>query len=514
MLNDRRTITRILFLVFLLIGLHSSYQQAGAQVDEITWSQPFNLSNSPLTSTDPFLLADPAGVAHLFWAEKVGNAPGNQPDTLMYSQWDGKNWSQPIDLFFAPISDGNLVIGYPHAVLDEFGIIHLIWIAQPNYPNYTLFYSSAPANQAQFVHAWKPRIALTDNATGTKYSIHLAVSPPNTIHVIYASGAQGIGRKEARGVAYLRSTDGGETWSVAQSLYLVPVIEWGASDTRLLYEPPDNLYASWTVWDETGNGRAIYFTRSLDQGINWEKAVPLTQIKSEDEYERDWNNMALLEPGHLVTMYEGGFAAYRNAMYSTDAGLTWTEPVDVFPRLIGENGFVEFARDSNNTLHLFYAQRNRTVSPARQNIPGSEETLWHSVWLGAAGWREPSISGGYYAMINPKVVIVSGNQVVAAWYAPPDYDIIVMTGRIETAPPLPKKNRTDNLFLERTPPSAPVTIESSRLGTLQPTLTPTPAIISTTVNKPMNPALLMLIAISPVFVIVILSLFARKLFSR
>ncbi len=412
---------------------------AHAQVDEITWSNPINISNSPDdTSTDPFLLADPSGVVHLFWAEKIGNSPAGQPDTLMYSRLVDDVWSKPVDIFFAPLSDGNPIIGFPHAILDESGRIHLIWQSQPNFPYYAVNYSSAPADQADQVHAWTPTQVLADNLTGSKYSIHLAYSPPQTLHVIFSRGAQGDQVKQERAVDYIRSKDLGKTWSEPVDIYTAPVASWGTSDTRLLFEPPSNLYASWTVWDDTGNGRMVFFIRSLNNGDTWDPPILLAE-KIETEYERDWNSLVLLEKNHLMAIFEGGYRAYRYARYSKDAGATWSEPaVDTFPYLIGDNGFVESTRDSNNTLHLFLANRIREGTSASSEVEG--EALWHSVWEGGNKWRDPTLvthSSFSAKMTNPKVAVVNGNRIVAVWYQSQIYEIYAITGIITNAPEIP-----------------------------------------------------------------------------
>lgn len=443
--------TAVVLLFSLAFSWHI-YEPALAQSEDIVWSEVINISNSPgVTSSDPFLLADPAGIMHLFWTEKVGIAPGNQPDTVLYSQWNGRTWSKVTDLFFAPLSDGNLLVSYPHAILDSAGIIHLIWLSQPNFPYYTLYYSSAPASQAQFVQAWQPKVALAEDLNGTKYSIHLAYEEPNTVHVMYASGVQSDRALEEPGVKYLSSADGGVTWTEPATVFSVRNPTDGASDVRVVYSAPDMLFASWTMWAADGNGRAIYFSRSLDGGANWDDPKVLDQ-RREGEYERDWNSLAVLPDGMLMAMWEGGYRAYRHAMFSTDQGATWTEPWDIFPRLIGENGFVEFATDSNGVLHLFYSQRLREGS-----AEASEETvsgLWHSVYLGDGQWSDPTLSGGINAILNPKVSIVNGNTVMAAWYTSSnnDYEIRLMTGTILGAPqvqpiPWPK----DTQVLRNTP---------------------------------------------------------------
>jgi hypothetical protein len=479
-----------------------------AQADEITWSRVINISNSPgFTSTDPFLLADPAGKAHLFWAEKVSNEPGNQPDTIMYSIWDGATWSNPIDIVYSPPATGNLLTIYPHAVLDDIGQIHLFWIEQPNFPNYTLYHSYAYASEAYSARAWSVPKVVTEDLTGTEYSIDVASRPNGELHLVHARVRQGFSPPEDRAVAYLRSEDRGVSWSEPIDIWSIPDPERGANTTRLFLASPGKVYATWSEWDITGNGQAVYFARSLDNGDTWDRPVRLSE-RAGDEYERDWPRLALLGEDQLVVMWEGGFRAYRHAMYSYDGGVTWSEPIDTFPWLIGENGFVEFAYDSTGKLHLFIAQRVREGYIER----GEREGLWHSVWEGGRKWREPVLSGGINAMVNPKVVIIRGNQVVATWYAPPTYEIMVMTGRIENAPEIPFQplpSATAHPFtIEPQLGSTPLVVSTST-----PTPPPTPIVLDEELKKyisPVNPGREVIMGILPSLVVIGLLVFIFK----
>jgi len=419
--------------LFIFISLLPQLK-VNAQNNGIIWGKPFNISRTPnATSTDPFLLSDPAGVVHLFWAEKVSNQPANNPDTLLYTQWDGSNWSEPIDIYIAPEEHGNQIAQYPHAALDDQGVIHLIWLSQPNFPNYALFYSTAPANQANFAQAWEPVTILADDLTGTNYGLDIKVDSDQNIHIVYSRVQGGSEAPELRAVSYLKSEDAGKTWSDSMDIYTVSDPLSGASNNRLIVDNQGNLYTTWSEWNQSGNGQAIYFSRSLDNGESWEKPITLTK-RVGSEYERDWNSIALLEPDTLVSIWEGGWRAYRNIMYSYDGGVTWTEPVDAFPGVIGENGFVEFARDSENTLHMFFANRTREGNSIKTG-----EGLWHSVWLGKENWSEPILSSPNINMLNPKAVIVNGNQVVVTWYVGKDNEIMVMTGEIPNIASIPQK---------------------------------------------------------------------------
>jgi hypothetical protein len=423
------TISIAAIIVLALSGLKSN--QVSAQSSEILWGPAADISNSPgNTSTDPFLISDPTGKVHLFWAEKGSSIPGNQPDTVMYSTLDGNVWSKPIDIFFSPESDGTPVVAYPRAVIDDRGYLHLIWLAQPHFPRYALYYSSVYLPRSSDVHAWRPRVVLADDLSGTKYSADIAFSPEQGLNIMYARVQQGDNLPEERAVTYIKSTDYGTTWTDPVDIDTISDLNSGASDVRLLLEPPNNIYTSWTRWDVTGNGQAIVFDRSVDNGQTWDPPQDIA-TRIGDEYERDWNNMTLLGPGQIVTMFEGGWRAYRYAMYSYDSGVTWSDPIDTFPWLIGENGTVEYVRDSNGTLHLFIAQRVREgYSRGDLNLAA----LWHSEWEGGTRWSEPEFVGALVNLINPKVTIAGGNRIVATWYTQNDLEIMTMIGTIQNAP--------------------------------------------------------------------------------
>ncbi|MEW6179837.1 MAG: sialidase family protein [Chloroflexota bacterium] len=423
----------ITFMVCLLsISLFFRPQmKIQAQGININWQPPVNISNSPSTSTDPFLLADPAGFAHLFWAEKTGPAPGNSADTILYSVWNGQTWTKPVDLYLSPLSDGNPVATYPRGVFDENGIIHLIWMTLPNFPRYALNYQQILSRNGTLLNSESSPSRLAEDLTGQQYSADIAYNPEQGLHVIYARGTGGI---EGRAITYISSPDKGETWSYPRDIYKFSDPKRGGSNLKILLEPPNYIYLSWTEWDESGNGQAVYFTYSEDNGVTWANPFPLS-VRLENEYERDWNNFALLGPGELVSIWEGGFRAYRGVMYSYDHGKTWTTPYDVFPTLIGDNGAVQFAKDSLNRLHVFIANRIREG----YDVYGDRLGLWHSIYLGDERWSKPAIATVYGEdtnMTNPTVTIVGGNTIIAAWYGSQIYEINVMTGTITDAPSL------------------------------------------------------------------------------
>lgn len=396
-----------------------------ADGDVIACTPDYNISQSPgFTSADPFLLADPTGVVHLFWAQLLPGSAGasNVPDSLMYSVWNGASWSAPVDIFLSPREFFNRRIMGIRAALDDERVLHLLWQG----PDNTLYYSSVPADAASSARAWQEPVLLAMDEAGTQFSAFLAYEPPSTLHVLYG---QGTTIAPNRSIAYIRSTDSGLSWSEPAEIYKMLAADRGPSNVRLLVDAPNKVYATWTEWDLTGNGQAIYFARSLDSGITWGEPVVLDERRGE-EYERDWTTLAVLGEDALVAFWEGGFRAYRQAQYSYDGGETWSAPIDTLDWLIADNGFAEFARDSAGRLHLFVLQRVREGNDDK----GRREGLWHTVWEGGQQWREPELAGNQTPANLVSVAISGGNQLFAATTGTFDYEIHIRQCTIEGAP--------------------------------------------------------------------------------
>lgn len=456
-----------------LVALFIISTAVAAPGDVINCTTPVNMSNSEgHTSADPFLLNDPAGLVHLFWAEQKAEGHAGTPDTIMYAVWNGETWSRPNDILMsAPDMDLQRVNAI-RGVLDTQGRIHLIWIG----PDNQLLYSSALADEAGSAQAWQPQLLLDDDQNGVQYSADIAFEPPQTLHVVY-----GRAQKDAQQtLVYISSTDGGLTWSDPFELFTFANPEHGSSNIRLLVDGPGKLYLTWTEWDLSGNGQAIYFSRSLDSGLSWEEPVVLAK-RAEGEYERDWTNLAVLGDNQLMALWEGGFRAYPQAQYSEDGGVTWSNPIDTFPWLIADNGFAEFARDSEGRLHVFLARRIREgYEDMCSSIPGcigDGNAIWHSVWEGGRKWQEPKPLKYTFSTVNfITMAIAAGNQLVAAWFSyggSAALEVNVMTCKIEDATavtpqvrPLPAPTQAPTL----TPAAAPSTATPTSTPAVQLTL--------------------------------------------
>jgi len=341
---------------------------------------------------------------------------------------DGSIWSQPIDIFYFPGGGGPFTS--PKAVVDERGVIHFVGLGG-QWPNAEIYYSFADAGKdiPNSANAWQAPVSLAEGLTGSEYSIDLAYEAPQTLHILFARGITGETFSGLRSVAYMRSTDGGVNWSSPIDLWTSTDPQQGANAVRLLVVNPGKVYAVWAEWNIEGNGEAVYFARSLDSGQTWESPTLLAE-RAPGDYERDWPNLASLGENQLAVVWEGGPRAYHQAMYSDDGGLTWSAPDDIFPELIGENGFAELVYDSAGQLHLFVAKRGRSGLRFNSTTKG----LYHSVLEGDTRWKSPDLVGGINPMSFPHTAIVGGNRFVAVYYQVNEGEIKALTGEIVGAP--------------------------------------------------------------------------------
>jgi hypothetical protein len=100
---------------------------------------------------------------------------------------------------------------------------------------------------------------------------------------------------------------------------------------------------------------------------------------------------------------------------SSDGGQTWSNPMLISPLHRGTNGFTSFTIDSNNDLHLFFAQR----------IDDDNHGMWHSYWSGN-GWTDivpvvrgpqirDQIGGQGFDPHSARAIIVNGNNLLVTW---------------------------------------------------------------------------------------------------
>lgn len=131
-----------------------------------------------------------------------------------------------------------------------------------------------PTTEAHGVSsAWVGERNLSKNPSGVSGGTvgrNLATDSAGRIHAMYYQSSAPSGPR------YVRSEDGGQTWTSPADFRSPP--NPGGAAVNLATGPDDVVHAVWT--EPVGSVRHLYYTRSLDKGRTWEASRDLSQSSS------------------------------------------------------------------------------------------------------------------------------------------------------------------------------------------------------------------------------------------
>jgi hypothetical protein len=408
----------VAFSLCFNVGQLASAQDESPGVRQ--WAQPTNISQSPGDSSDPAMVADRAGMVHLFWSERFGDEIDSRGqrihgNTLMYSRWRDGEWSTPNDVLVSP--DGS-EIWQPAVVVDQFGVLHVIWASAPGG---RLYYSHAPVAQALSAQGWLVPKLLHSGLPTFALPAGIAVDSRGVVHVI-ATGSD-IGQE----VFHIASTDGGFSWSSPTSLSSkmpgLPADSLVSGGIAVYIDARDNLHAGWSMFNREGFGVVIYYTRSSDSGATWSTPFVVGE-KAETDYEADWLNIAVVGENRIHLVWTGiGRPPGRIYRTSFDGGMTWTPATPFMEGLVGETESPRMVVDSAGVVHLFTPARTVTTDTG----------VRYAYWAGQTWTRPTKIPGpppdpGAYPALGLTATINLGNQIWVAWYDQPKGEVFVTHG--------------------------------------------------------------------------------------
>lgn len=360
----------------LFVGNVTSTHAQSSQV----WSGPVNLSNSGGAS-DPIVVVDTLGVIHTLWVDQF--------DGYRYSQSaDGKVWTQPKKAKYPFVlkdldSTSSLKISPPLLLSAPSGLIHVFWKNRDN----ALIFAQGNSGNLGEPSAWAYQNQISDNVL----AFDAAVDSQGVLHVAY------IRNKDSSfglaGVYYVRSLDGGRSWSTERFLYESQYFR----TTKL-----EDAHVRVTVSDETGNNRVfvawdnisqkrIFMSTSEDSGSNWSEAIQLKGSEDSGGYNAPFNVELSIVGGKTLIIWEVGEpGATQCAVYSqwsTDWGVSWSDPDIILDyRSICPQDIDFLVQQEGIVVTLLnYAQGNPSIVAWNENK-----------------WSTPQIQGEISLFLNPE----------------------------------------------------------------------------------------------------------------
>lgn len=327
-----------------------------AQSGIVQWSAPLNLSNTNGDSTLPAIAADRWGHVHVFWLEKdrQGPRPANwvpeRGDAIFYRQFDGQSWSAPIDI--VATVDGT-VFEYPAAAADRTGRVHLVWSGAQG-----LFYSSAHVAEASHsARNWEVPVLLA--SVGPVPRPKIVVDTDQVLHVAYAAAS------DDGNIYYLQSRDSGRTWSVPVLVSRSPDDPTSRHVApQMIVDESGTLHLAWYEAGPPGwAGNRIWYVRSNDGGESWSEPLVLAEQTQEGEMQGGVN-LASAGPKRIVAVWICGTSTHRCTRWSDDGGMTWNPIQRLFGNRASRAGWDAFATDAAGHAYLIVQLRAADIPNA------------------------------------------------------------------------------------------------------------------------------------------------------
>lgn len=301
-------------------------------IAQSVWGPNYRVGNGTGKGYDVTLASDPAGVLYAVQSQGEVLVSRDPPATEMQSWiWSstnrGRTWSAPVSINHeTTLSMTSMAVGGDHAV-------NIVWMGNFNgNTEHDIFFTRSTDGGK----TWSANLDIipADSRTPNQVNPVLVVDPRSGqgSHFIVAMRTYDVGVEH---IYAIHSTDYGASWSaLAEIPYpdssIASILKVDSLNMKM-----DANGVLYLVFDETTTeDTRTFFSRSIDGGINWETAKPITPetVSCDDPLFPGtvrYPSLATTEPGVIYVAFavENGCTEKRQLMFirSVDGGANWSQ---------------------------------------------------------------------------------------------------------------------------------------------------------------------------------------------
>jgi len=311
-MNKKIRIILFISVAFLSQGLNAQ-----------TWEKNKRMTWNSGASTGPIISVDSSDIVYIAWSDAT---MGNTEIFFKKSNDTGSTWTSAKRLTW---NSGESIIS--KMAIDSSDSIHLVWFdSSPGF--YQIFYRKSTDGGS----TWPSPKQLTLSTSNSR-SPKIAVDSSDNLHIVYKDDVSG-----GYDQYYIRSTDGGSTWTSAKRMTWSLGMSFG---NDIAIDSSDNIHVFWD------NAADIHFKKSTDGGATWVSTKRLTWSNgmSSSPYVSVNSGSKIYFVWHYYYQYIRDQVGFKK---STDGGATWGTARRIS---WGSAAYSpKIAVDSNGYLHLVW----------------------------------------------------------------------------------------------------------------------------------------------------------------
>lgn len=347
-------IFQITFVAIIALSIVSSLfvgnvSQARAQSSRF-WSDPVNLSNSG-GATNPILVIDSMGIRNAIWTDESDESGGYR----FTQSEDGKTWTAPQKVKY-PFIRGNSVL--PVLISGPNGSIYIFWQNLGK----SLVFAQATSKTLSNPSQWSTKVL---SVKALVYDV--AQDAQGVIYVAFIRNVDTV--LGPAGVYYMRSSNGGKSWTDEKLLYGSQYFRTTKlEDAHVNLVVPDGAGNGriFVAWDNTAQKR-IFMSTSADSGSTWSDVVQLKGPEDTGGYNLPYDvTISIVGDKALMIWKVGEPSSTQCGVYSqwsSDWGVTWSEPATILDYRSFCPQTINFLAEQDDTVItlLSYAQGNPSI---------------------------------------------------------------------------------------------------------------------------------------------------------
>ena len=334
-MRTHKRLWHLLIRTLFIVGVMFVWNRPSeAQTPPTDWSQPTDMTevSTATNSLFPILLCDRYQNTHLLWTDRSEGGAA-----IFYRHDRDGSWSAPMDVL--AVSDPVLT-RLSAAISSQDDTIYLLWVN--DWIGGNLYYSQASLLNTGNPRDWSPPRLLASGAE----SGSVAADLEGNIHVVYdASDSEGYQLV----VNYIRSEDGGATWSNPITAFSIVTSVPSRVLSRITADDAGRIHVGIFVRsEEYGVYSEIGYVRSLYGGRIWSDYLLIDDLGTAFQGVSTLAPYAFGENEIHLTWHD----PRRMHQWSSDGGTTWSEPIEIMPLGAAFGGPNALVKDEAGTVHV------------------------------------------------------------------------------------------------------------------------------------------------------------------